>query len=211
MLKRRGIEKPPELGAPWTGRYHQWLDHLANGDGDDLAGGGRVALGMLLGQLTSLKTQRAYLDEAVMALSRTDRYAMAASALQKVSGVGVLTAMVFLTELGDLSRFANRRQLGSYLGLTPRCWESGEASDRKGRITRQGPRRVRGILCQAAHAWLRSDPLQRAAYQRIARKNPQKKKKAIVASMRRLAIRLWHIGLAAQQRAGVFGPSRQAG
>jgi transposase len=47
--------------------------------------------------------------------------------------------MVFLTEIGDLNRFANRRQLAAYLGLAPAAFESGDRDDRKGRITRQGP------------------------------------------------------------------------
>jgi hypothetical protein len=36
------------------------------------------------------------------------------------------------TELGDLDRFANRRQLADYLGLAPSAFESGERNDRKG-------------------------------------------------------------------------------
>ena len=47
-------------------------------------------------------------------------------------GVGVLTALVFLTELGDLSRFTNRRQLAAYLGLVPSSYETGKTNDRKG-------------------------------------------------------------------------------
>ncbi|MEW6360416.1 MAG: transposase [Planctomycetota bacterium] len=50
------------------------------------------------------------------------------------------------TEMGDLSRFENRRQVGSYLGLVPSSAESGEDSDRKGHITHQGSRRGRGVL-----------------------------------------------------------------
>ena len=46
--------------------------------------------------------------------------------------------MVFLTEMGDLNRFANRRQFGAYLGLAPATFKSGERSGRRGRITRQG-------------------------------------------------------------------------
>ena len=102
--------------------------------------------------------------------------------------------MVFLTELGDLSRFANRRQLAAYLGLVPRSFESGNASDRKGHITHQGSSRVRKMLCQATWSRVRWDPQEKEAYGRIAAKNPKKKKIAVVASMRRLAVRMWHRG-----------------
>jgi transposase len=112
--------------------------------------------------------------------------------------VGVLTAMVFVTELGDLRRFANRRQVGSFLGLVPSSAESGQAADRKGHITHQGPSRVRKVLCQAVWSRLRSLESERQAYDRIVHRNPKHKKIAVVARMRALAVKLWHTGLAAQ-------------
>ena len=83
--------------------------------------------------------QRNKLEKAIQALSRTDRYRAACEELRKLPGVGLLTAMTFLTEMGDLDRFHNRREVAAYLGLCPSSFESGEANDRKGRITRQGP------------------------------------------------------------------------
>jgi len=105
-----------------------------------------------------------------------------------------LTAIVFLTELGDLSRFANRRQIAAYLGLAPSSNESGERSDRKGHITHQGSSRVRKVLCQATWARVRYHEEEKIIYERIKAKNPKKKKIAVVASMRRLAVRMWHLG-----------------
>jgi hypothetical protein len=102
--------------------------------------------------------------------------------------------MVFLTEVGDLQRFANRRQVASYLGLAPTSYESGQADDRKGHISRQGSPRVRKILCQASWVRVRYDPEDKAAYERIKARNPKKTKIAIVAGMRRLGIRMWHAG-----------------
>jgi len=100
--------------------------------------------------------------------------------------------MVFLTELGDLSRFANRRQLAAYLGLTPSASESGERDDRKGHVTKQGPARVRHVLCQAAWAVLRVSPEWRATYDRTKRGSKSRGKIAIVAVMRQLAVAMWH-------------------
>ena len=54
--------------------------------------------------------------------------------LRKLPGVGLLVAMTFLTEMGDLERFHNRREMAAYLGLCPSSFESGETNDRKGRI-----------------------------------------------------------------------------
>lgn len=94
----------------------------------------------------------------------------------------------------QLSRFVNRRQIAAYLGLAPSSNESGEQRDRKGHITHQGSHRVRKVLCQAAWSRVRRSEEEKAVYQRIKAKNPKKGKIAVVASMRRLAVRMWHRG-----------------
>jgi len=99
--------------------------------------------------------------------------------------------MVFLTELGDLARFANRRQLAAYLGLAPSSFESGQIDDRKGHITKQGPAWLRHVLCQAAWATLRSSPEWRAKYDRIKRGSKNRSRVAIVAIMRQLGVTMW--------------------
>jgi transposase len=78
------------------------------------------------------------------------------------------------------------------VGLTPTSHESGQATDRKGHISRQGPPRLRKILCQAAWVRIAHDPRAREVYDQLVRRNPKKKKIAVVAVMRRLAVRLWH-------------------
>ena len=116
----------------------------------------------------------------------------------------MLTALVFLVELGDLSRFRNRRQVGAYLGLVPATSESGQQTDRKGHLTRQGPARVRKVLNQAV--WVRRvhEPKTKAFFDDLEQRAPKRKKIHAVAHMRKLGILLWHRGLEAQQRAGCF-------
>jgi transposase len=116
--------------------------------------------------------------------------------------VGLFSAMVFLTELGSLERFSNRRQIAAYLGLSPSSHESGECNDRKGHITGYGPFRVRKVLCQSVWCQVRYAGQEAPAYRRIVARNPKKKKIAVVACMRRLAIRMWHVGLAARPPIG---------
>ena len=45
---------------------------------------------------------------------------------------------------------------------------------------------------------VRHDQQEQQAYHRIVERNPKKKKIAVVASMRRLAVRMWHRGRAFQ-------------
>lgn len=190
LLKGQGIEAAP--AEAWTQEYWRWLENLVV---QELPYGASASLGSLMRQVEWLKSEIERLDQQVLDLSQTPRYTPLVAALRHTQGVGVLTAMVYLTELGDLRRFSNRRQIGSYLGLVPSSYETGEADDRKGHITRQGPSRVRKVLCQAVWSRLRTVPRERAAYDRLVHRNPRHKKIAVVARMRTLAVRLWHEGM----------------
>ncbi len=102
-------------------------------------------------------------------------------------GIGPLSARILSNELGDLSQFANERQLFSYTGLTPSEFSSGDTV-RKGHITRQGNKRVRAILNQAAWQAIKKD---RDLNEFFARLHPRTgKKRAIVAVARKLIGRL---------------------
>ena len=190
LLKQHGVEGAP--AEPWTEAYWRWLDELIAGRLDWGAG---VSLASLVRQVKWLTEERARLDEQVERLSQAARYARLVEALCRRRGVGVLTAMVFLTELGNLRRFENRQQLG----LVPASHESGEDTDHKGHITHQGPARVRKVLCQAVWSRLRVEPCEQRAYWRLVARNPTHRKIAVVARMRVMAIHMWHDGLAALQ------------
>jgi transposase len=190
LLKRHRKTRPEGMKGRWSKSYWAWLRVLA---ADPTAGSGmRATLNSLLRQLAFLNEEIGRLEEALSELVDSPRYVAAIGELLKLQGVGLLTALVFLTEVGDLHRFDNRRQISAYLGLVPRSFESGAQQDRKGHITRQGPSRVRRVLCQATWSRIREERVDHAVYQRIASKNPKHKKIAVVAMMRRLAVQMWH-------------------
>ena len=204
LLKRNKVEKPKGVGKAWTVSDRRWLRRLTE-SGAELAFGGRVALTSLLRQIAALEAEIQELDEAVQTLAATDRYRAAIAVLvEQITGVATLMAMVLLTELGDLRRFRNRKKVGAFLGVVPSSNESGENNDRKGHITRQGPARVRKVLCQAAWARIAFDEEEHKVHARIVAKNPKKKKIATVACMRRLGIRMWRMALEAQIQAGIY-------
>lgn len=196
LLKRNGVEKPAELGAGWTGAYRNWLAELSTCE-EPLAWGARQHLASLLRQMKALEEEVQTLERSVGALAAQPRHAQQVERLTKLKGVGVLSAMVFLVEMGKPERFSNRRQVGAFVGLVPSSDESGETSDKKGHITHQGPARLRYILCQAVWNRVRGDPDEKAVYERIVARNPKHKKIAVVAAMRRLAIKMWHLAKAA--------------
>jgi len=188
LLKRRGIMKPPWYTTRWSKLFVKWLRDMAAALDTFVA----PVLASLIDRYELYHQEQAKLDRAIGALSRTDRYRAACEELRKIPGVGLLTAMTFLTEMGDLQRFHNRGGVAAYLGLCPSSFESGETSDRKGRITRQGPARLRKMLCQAAWVSLIHCDESSQTYRRIKAGKSNRTKKALVAVMRHLAIKMWH-------------------
>jgi transposase len=64
-------------------------------------------------------------------------------------GIGKLTAMTLVAEIGDIGRFPSARKLCAWAGLTPQVRNS-DRKVRHGHITKQGSPWVRGILQEAA-------------------------------------------------------------
>jgi len=187
LLKRQGLEKPSGLGAAWTVAYRRWLDGLKEWTG--LGWGRRQALSSLLSQLSFIEAEIRRMEKPMEQLADEPRHQAIVAELTQEPGVGRLTALVYRTEIGYAGRFRRGRQLGKFTGLTPNCRQQ---NDRKGHISRQGPPRLRKILCQASWVHIRHDPQARRVYQELVCRNPKKKKIALVAIMRRLAVRLWH-------------------
>jgi transposase len=191
LIKRHGLEKPSGLGSGWTIGYRRWLRALTESE-QPLGWSTRQSLQSLLRQLEFLEAEIERLQKPVERLAQEPRHKMIVDALIQEAGVGLLTAMVYRTEIGQAGRFRRSRQVGKFVGLTPTSHESGQQTDRKGHISRQGPPRLRKVLCQASWVHIAHDDDARRTYQRLVSRNPKKKKIALVAMMRRLAVRLWH-------------------
>jgi transposase len=74
------------------------------------------------------------------------------NALMALRGIDLISATVFLAEVGDLSRFQNPRQLMGYLGLVPSEHSTGDKIQR-GPITKAGNRRARRTLVECSWSY----------------------------------------------------------
>jgi transposase len=147
----------------------------------------------LLEGLKWLRQQLRTLDKQVQSIAA--RYPVVEKLLA-VQGVGALTALAFVLALDDPSRFKKSRDVGPFVGLTPRKRASGE-KDPQLSITRTGNPYLRRILVQAAHYILGPGPdclLRRHGMRIHAAGGKHAKKRAAVAVARKLAVllhRLW--------------------
>jgi len=119
----------------------------------------------------------------IIALLKLPDYCAAANGLLTIPGVGPLTTMKILLEIGDFSRFSKKGRIEAYCGLTPSQFSSGEKV-RMGHITRCGRSSVRTTLVEAAWLLVRSDPAYHQFYSNLKAKRGGKR--AIVAVARRL-------------------------
>ena len=185
-------------------RIHSILNkHDMTFEGTDLFGKkGKAWLKTIIPQLKKvdafvLKEELAHLDHFSETLDKIESD-LAREAVERedvhllmsITGVDFFTALLFLCEVGDISRFPSASHLSSWVGLVPRVHQSGDTLYH-GRITKQGNRLVRWALVQAAHASVRWDPGMASFYNRIAARKG--KKKAIVAVARKLSVIIYHM------------------
>ena len=86
-------------------------------------------------------------------MRRMTRASEACRRLMTIPGVGQLTALAFVAAIDDPSRIRRSRDVGAYLGLVPKRYQSGEV-DYVGGISKCGDRRVRTLLYEAANVML---------------------------------------------------------
>lgn len=130
------------------------------------------------------------IDKVVARLDTEARANPAVQLLQTIPGVGPRVAEAMVAQIDQAGRFRTRRQVAAYAGLTPRQYQSGE-TDHSGRISKRGNPLLRGLLSQAAWASLRCSVHFRLRYHQLAGPKQVRKKKAIVALMRRILVTAW--------------------
>ena len=104
----------------------------------------------LLRQWRSLHDEVRGFDRALQRAAREDA---TCQRLMTIPGVGPLTALAYVATIDDPRRFRHASDVGAYLGLTPRRYQSG-AVDRSGSITKAGDTMLRSLLFEAAHVLL---------------------------------------------------------
>jgi transposase len=175
VLHRRGILTPQEGLFSQAGRAFLAAQAL-----DDA---GRAILERYLTALEQFEALIAASDKDLKALQRRPRWAKPAALLQTMPGIGVITALTLLAELGDLKRFRSRAAVANYAGLVPVIRDS-NSKHYSGGITRRGSAHLRHVLSEAAWTAVKRVPVYDALFTRVAQRRG--KQVAIVAVARRL-------------------------
>ena len=161
LLLRLGIAEPSGTQA-WSQQYWAWLRTVQLAQPLQ-----QVVLEDAIETVEAGTARLTRLEQRVGQAATTGRHAPLIAALQSLRGVGVITAVTLVAELGDLGRFATPRPLMAYVGLVPSEHSSGE-SQRRGRITKAGNSHIRHVLVQAAWHYRHAPTVTRALAARQA-------------------------------------------
>lgn len=158
----------------------------------------QTALGPLLQTLEVLSERIAEYNQQIEALAQ-QRYPQTAL-LKQVKGVGTLIALTYMLTLEDPHRFRKSRDAGCYAGLQPGRRNSGQSQPQM-HISKEGDPYLRTMLVQAAHHVLgpfgADSDLRRWGLKLAERGGKNGKKRAVIATARKLAVllhRLWVSG-----------------
>jgi transposase len=171
----------------------------------------QTALAPLLACIESVSEQIREYNERIEKLAQ-DSYPQVAL-LKQIKGVGTLIALTFLLTLEDPHRFRKSRDVGCYLGLQPGRRNSGQ-SEPQLHISKEGDPYLRTLLVQEAQHILGpfgiDCDLRRWGLKLAERGGKNGKKRAIVATARKLAVLLHHLWVSGEVYEPLHNSSRMA-
>ena len=176
VMKTFGLVVPKGAGSVFDRNVRDLLD----GE-DQLA---RIVLPMLKAW-QDIRLRAAELTKQLVAMAREDQRCRL---LTSVPGVGTVTATAFAAAIEDPSNFRNSRAVGAWVGLTTKRYQSGEV-DYDGHISRQGDKKLRTLLYEAAGVILnRSSETSALRTWAVGLRERLGFKRAAVALARKLAV-----------------------
>ena len=185
-LYENGIEYPDMFrknGTHWSSRFMDWLRNDVV-----LLSSTRDSLDILLDKVDAARKDLLGITRKVRELSRSERYAKDMECLTSIHGIGLITGMTILTEIGNINRFRNEKEFASYLGLIPMSHSSGEKQC-DGEKTFRGNKQIGPMLIESSWIIIRYDREMALAYGEYhQRMGPQK---AIVKIARKLSNRIF--------------------
>lgn len=114
-------------GTAWRSKHWQWIRSIMMPEPYE-----QIVVGEYIASLEQRQTEIRRLDEIIAIAAQEPDYAPLVAQLCALRGIDVLTAMVILSELGDLRRFPSAGQLMAADGLVPREYSTGNKTRRFG-------------------------------------------------------------------------------
>jgi transposase len=131
----------------WSNAYRRWLNEIKLSHPAQ-----QIAFQEYRDAVDDAHNRVERIAEEIRTLLPAWRLSPVVEALQAMRGVSLITALITIAELGDLTRFSNPKQLMAYLGLVPSEYSTGNKR-RQGSITKTGNSSARRALTEAAWSY----------------------------------------------------------
>jgi transposase len=177
VLYHHGV---PSRSWLMTAESRAWLARLA------LPAAAREQLTIALAMIEAHDAQLAPLDRELRSYAKRQP---GCRALMRHYGIGPLTSITILAELGDARRFSSSREAVRYAGLDITVHQS-DARRAPGHLSRQGPPALRWALFEAAQCARRTSSPDHEYYQQAAERLGGNR--ACLAVARKLLKRSYH-------------------
>lgn len=175
----------------WTKSFDQWLMQIELNCAENT-----WALRYCVKEYLRAKEQVKLLKKKVTELSRTPDFIKQVDFLTSIPGIAALTAMIILTELGDIKRFQDLDELCGYIGLVPTTKSSGE-KETIGEMTNRGNKHLKKAIIESAWSSIHYDPSMSQKYLKLIKRMDGNK--AIIRIARRLAARIMFVLIKEQE------------
>jgi transposase len=183
LINGEGFLSPPEKLYTKAGR--RWLEEL------DVVEEARLRISTLLRMLDHLDAEIKEMEKRLRNhYTKHPVWQEDVAILRSMPGIGLLTSLTILAELGDWRRFKRSPSVANFAGLVPRVDKSNKKCH-YGRITKQGPRHLRWILSEAALVSIKYVPRYRELYDKVSENSPHGVGAAKVAVGRRMLEDAW--------------------
>lgn len=189
LLFQFGIDIPERFTSAqtryWSKVYISWLKDL-----DFKQESLRQTLDNYIGMGELLRKELLKVNRQVRDLSQTEAYRKNYDLLISIPGIGLMTAMTFLVQIGDIRRFRSLDELCNYVGLVPRMHGSGEKMQ-TGKITSRGRKELKIMLIEASWEAIRTDPALMLKFNELTKR--MNKNKAIIRVARKILSRMRYV------------------
>lgn len=95
--------------------------------------------------------------------------------LQSIPGLGRKTSLFLIVLSGGFTKFENSKQLASYIGISPRIFESGTSVKGRSKICKMGMSKIRAMLYVCAWSAKKCNKSCKELYDRLVEKGKSKK------------------------------------
>jgi len=187
-LKYYGIGYPDEYEDKqkhWSNNFIKWLATLKF-----KTSYGTEKMESYLRELLFLRTEKLNILRQLRKLSTEEKFKKECKILRSIPGIGIVSAIIFMTEIVEIGRFKSRDEFLSYIGLSPNEHSSGEKR-KIGHMTKRCNHSLRTIFIESAWIAIRKDPALTNYYNETYKKTG--KSKAIIKVAKKLAARARYI------------------